>query len=340
MVPRSQVVRTLFAVAVLTSSFTALAQSPERRAAPLPAQAEQQQLDAVSSDGVSSRGEVPLPKRTTLGLKVDVSDTGNVSGSFTAGTETIYFEVLRGEPLDSGDPDAPPYALDIRIMDHDRTPFVLQTSGAGPISPTWFADSLTAESQPVDVDARQRALALFPRTARALSAYLDEHADAYVEVGALIELLNFHTIDQLFDFDREPQSPITTQATTTTTYKHKVTINKKRSNINLPNREYEHSALILQIYDKSGKYVGGWYTSNHGTAATSSLMTFQCSNSFTKTNVSFNMWDIMCESYSSVWPATHLCNNDTRQEYLSIKNSQAKNWGVCFGWAKYAPNCD
>jgi hypothetical protein len=330
----------LSALTVLTFSLTALAQSTAHRVAPSPAVAEQQQLDSESWHVASAPDKAPLPKRSMLGLKVDLSDDGNVSGSFTAGGETIYFDVLRGEPIDSGDPDAPPYALDIRIMDHDRTPFVLQTSGTAPISATWFADSLAAESKPVDVESRQRALALFPRASRALRAYLDEHAQAYVEIGALIELLNYHTLEQLFDLDRAPQSPITAQATTTTTFTHKVSIYKKRSNINLPNREYEHSALILQIYDKSGKYVGGWYTSNHGTAATSSLMTFKCSNSFTKTNISFNMWDIMCESYNSVWPVTHLCNNDTRQEYLSIKNSQAKNWGVCFGFAKYAPDCD
>jgi hypothetical protein len=303
----------------------------------------QEHLSLLLPDAPQPSDKERAPKRLLFGLNVTTNETGIVAGSFSAGTEMIYFEVLRGEPNDSADADAPPYGLDIRIMDRDRTPFVVQTAGTAPLSPTWFADSLKAESLPIDIEGRQRAFTLFPRAARALRAYINDHPHLQAELGALVEVLEYYTLEDLQDIESAPDEPahqITTHATAQAKYTHKVTIKKKRSNINLPRREYEHSALILQIYKQGGALLSSFHTSNHGTPATSSLMSTKCSKNFTKTNVSFNMWDIMCESYRSVWPVSHLCNDDTRQQYLSIKNSSSQNWGVCFGFRKYAPDCD
>ena len=339
MPPIPRFLRTLCVLAILSTSSSAIAQSSGHLSS-LPAA--RPDVEQLWPNALRTPEEERAPKRRTFGLHVENSQAGIVTGSFSAGTETIYFEVVRGGPNDSADADAPPYGLDIRIMDRDHTPFVLRTNGTTPMKAAWYGDTLQAESQPIDVEARQRAFALFPRAARALRAYTTEHPDSQPEIAGLIELLTFFTVEELHDIDGVPERPgiAQPQAAAPTQYSHKATIRKKRSNINLPWREYEHSAVLLQIYKPGGALLTSWETSNHGTAATSSLMSSKCSKTFTKTHISFNVWDIMCESYGSVWPATHLCNNDTRQEYLSIKYSSTKNWGVCWGYMKYAPDCD
>ena len=281
-----------------------------------------------------------LPKGFSYGLHITRADAGIVLGSFSIGNDAIYFEVVRGEPNDASDADAPPYGLDVRIMDRHRTPFVLRTAGAAPVDPTWYADVIASERLPIDIEARQRAFGLFPKAARALRAYDAEHTEARWEIAGLLEVLEYLKVEDLYDNDSVIERGDVREDATQVMYSHKVTIKKKRSSANLPKREYEHSAILLQIYKSNGALVDWWESCNHGTCATSSLMSAKCSKTFSKPDIRYYFSDGMCELYRSVWPVQHLCNDDTRQEYLSIKNSLIKDYGVCKGFRLYAPDCD
>ena len=260
-----------------------------------------------------------------FGLHVASSESGVLSGSFSAGIEKFTLKLYAASQT------IPPTLTRPRMVSTfvswiaTTRPSSYQTVGSAPITATWYADTLKAESQPIDVENRQRAFALFPKAARALRAYTAEHPESEFQVAGLIEVLDyFINVEELHDIEGAPDASAKVRAAATAQYSHKVTIKKKRSNINLPRREYEHSALILQIYKQNGALLSSWHTSNHGTAATSSSMSTKCSKTFTKTNVSFNVWDIMCESYRSVWPVQHLCNDDTRQEYYRSRTPRQR----------------
>lgn len=121
----------------------------------------------------------------------------------------------------------------------------------------------------------------------------------------------------------------------TTTYNNVVTIKKKTAF----NIVFEHSSLSYSLYKTSGQLLYTVVTCNHGSCASSSSMSTKCSKTFSQTTVDAYASDLLCDFYGSVYPA-HVCNNDTRAEYLSIKNRKRGTWSSCTTPRLYAPACD
>lgn len=293
----------------------------------------------------------PFPRLSQPGLEVAAGE-GIVSGSFTMACDTIYFEAIRGGMIESPDPDAPLYALDIRIMDQNHIPFFVQTAGPTPMARSWYADKEKSESLPLDIGGRQRAFAILPSAARALRAY-QKHTDHPAEatdrrrcvspgpdweIERVVAMMESLTIGDMQDIEGAcPAAVRAPQANAVATYTHKVTIKKKSANFPLA-QEWEHSAVLLQIYQAGGALLTDYYTCNHGACAIDPSMSTQCTTSVTKANINYYMWDLMCDYYGSPY-LLHLCNSDTLQEYLSVVNSSSQDWGICFTPRVYAPSC-
>jgi len=291
------------------------------------------------------------------GLEVRRPEQGMLSGSFTAAGRTIYFEAIRGDANPPDDFNAPAYGMDIRVMDSNHTPFLMQSATSTPLLSSWADDGSKDTVISLDLSERLRAFLMLPAAAKALRGYAkSEKATSEVEqedLEQVIALLESVRSSDLQDADNTRVSSIRPGvATTTTTYTHKAFVMRKTAFFASNPLEWEHSALLLRIYSSGGTLVKQQSYSNHGTPATDPSMQSKCFGSFVKANANVYTTDRACDQFGSLYIFNkylvgHVCNNDTRQQYLSVKGSSNTNWGICsFGGAAIlayyskAPNCD
>lgn len=281
---------------------------------------------------------IPQPK-----LEVTSTADGVITGSYTAGGRTIYFEAIRGEANVTNDPDAPPYGMDIRVMDGNHTSFLMQSANSTPLSNSWANDGTEDNAFGIDPAQRLGAFRMLPVAARALKNYLKQSKGTMSNLDQsdllqLIALLESVRADTLYDSESALE-PETAGEALTATYTHKTYIFRKDAWFN--GSPGDHSAVLLRIYSSGGSLVRQWRSCNHGTCADQSPpMYAKCFRSFLKGNTSIPTPDRACDQFRSpyvvrtTWPYTiyasgHVCNNDTRQQYLSIKGSSNINWGIC-----------
>lgn len=173
---------------------------------------------------------------------------------------------------------------------------------------------------------------------KALKTYNKKHKKTQWEIKEVIKLLvsviNENIFDEAKDFSTENQTQ-GKMSIASSSYTHEVAIRRKRAF----GVVFEHSAIRLRIYQTGSNLVAQYSTCNHGTCATDSSMSTKCIRTLFKPDLTFYLWDLMCDYWGYPY-GSHLCNGDTYQEYLSIKNSQSIDWGVCGTARLYAPNCD
>lgn len=289
------------------------------------------------------------------GLEVTRPEYGMLSGSYTAAGRTIYFEAIRGDANPSDDFEAPAYGMDIRVMDWNHTPFLMQNATSTPLLSSWADDGTKDNVFSLDLSERRRAFIMLPAAARALKVYArNDNAMSEVEQSDLeqvIALLESVRSSDLQDADNTRVASKRSHAATTT-YTHKAFVMRKTAFFQKNPLEWEHSALLLRIYSSGGTLVRQLSTSNHGTPATDPSMKAKCFGSFVKPNSNVYTMDRACDQFGSLYITKanfrgHVCNNDTRQQYLSVKGSSNMNWGICsfsgvalLAYYSKAPNCD
>lgn len=312
------------------------------------------QAMAVSGDA----GGIEQTNLPVIVIKAQVD--GNLNGSFTKEGYSIFFEAQRGEQNIGNDPDAPPFGLDIVIMDNNHIPFIVQKGGGNLINSHEEQDN--SEQLPNFEEDRRKAIAMLPDVIKTLK-------DLYVNVGTedrigiegvtqrnrweiweIISLMRSVTEDLSIKDNSAGGGNIKPLATSASKYTHEVTITKKSVGSGL-----EHSALMLKIYDSKGSKIFSMRTCNHGACADDKSMSKKCSNKFTKNHrnaygVYFGDCDATAgspytwlgggNSFNLIYFFGHSCNSDTKTEYLSIKNSQDKDWGYCWRPLLTAPSCD
>ena len=233
-------------------------------------------------------------------------------------------------------------------MDWNHIPFLVQTAASKPVSSTWVNDA-QGNSFWIDPAERRRAFEVLPAMSNALKRYIKSNGLPNInqpELDQVLALLESVRAEDLENADKSPVGLEGPQAATT--YTHKAFIMKKSAFYGA--LEAEHSAVLLRIYSSGGSLLRQQSYCNHGTCATASSMYAKCYGSFIKGNTNVTTIDQACDQYSSyIFTQAghgHVCNNDTLQQYLSVKGSANQNWGICdFNWTallayyRTAPSC-
>lgn len=273
-------------------------------------------------------------------LKIKIASNGFLMGSFAKDGRIIYFEVVRGEENPKGDPDAPKFAVDVRIMDANRLVFIGQIGGHGLFDSGWKEEYQALSSFPINTNERMLDFKLLPDMVRALKEYSKSHKNNQLEIKTLINMATIkdsELVDHEFNAEEEWKQLSSLAVTSGRIYKHRIAICKKKV---WDGYSYEHSAVKLEISEySSGKVLLRFYTTNHGTS--SKDMSEKCSSSLLRYDTKVYIWDNACDCLGFPYnPRVHVCNNDTKQEFQSQYNGSTRHWGYCVPWLLYAPNCN
>jgi len=291
----------------------------------------------LSLAGQEVRAENDQPK-----LTLSIGSDGAVNGSYTEEGRTISIEALRGEKNIGDDPDMLPSALDIRILDEDKISFLVQNNGVS--QDTGDMAWATVQENP-DEAIRQQAIGMLPNAIRHVRAALAGEAreNATIlnltdenrwEILAVLNLMRSMAEDLPEKVSRK--KPSDERSVMATSYKYKYEVIIKRKQI-VNGYTPEHSALLVNFYNGSGKYLGQFQSCNHGTCASSNTMSKRCSRTFTSNNP-IGVVDRVCDTFTSY--GVHFCHDDTRVQYLAFKNGYYGNYGECYAPMPTPPNCD
>lgn len=140
-----------------------------------------------------------------------------------------------------------------------------------------------------------------------------------------------------------------------TTYVHRVSIRYATCCNSLGH----HSAVLLEIFNSHGTFVGAVSTKNHGRDASDPTMVpaTGCPRSFGGRTTVFpnfrpyaatdlDYWGSDdaggCHTRYGLWPGSHVCNDDSQAMYWNLKYNVAGTWATCedatLRW--WAPHCD
>ncbi len=289
---------------------------------------------------ITSQGAPTESDQPKLTLSIDSDEA--VSGSYTEKGRTISIEALRGEENIGDDPDILPYVLDIRILDEDKIPFLVQNSG---VSQDLGDTEWTSVRENPNDAARQHAIGMLPNAIRyvraALAGETQENAtilnltgDNQWEITAILNLMRSMTEDLPGKtLGKKPAAEIITMATS---YQYKYEVKIRRKQI-VGGYTPEHSALLVNFYNGSGKYLGQFQSCNHGTCAGNSAMSTRCSKTFSSNNA-IGLVDKVCDTFTSY--RVHVCHDDTRIQYLAYKNGYYGGYSECYAPMLTTPNCD
>ncbi len=263
------------------------------------------------------------------GLTSLVAVPKGINGSFVAGSKVIHFETRRGPQtpryLRAGDPTAPIYEIDVRFLDEDGNPYLVQIGGDRPIDPTWSA---AAAKYKVDSEAKSD----FDLTAKSIETIkkLKFNNKYKPEQLALINLAS--TIEEAQVVEKVEAAPLqipNAQATLpVNSYRHKIEIRHKSCCFGLG----RHSATIGKYISITGVTTTAVITCNHGTCA--NQMALKCSwtsaspgNRTTRLNN-----NIACTTpYNPTSIFGHNSNDDTDLQYRAVRYNirPSTSSGVC-----------
>ena len=277
---------------------------------------------------------------------LSIGPDGTVTGSYTENEHAIYIEALRGEKNAEEDPSILPYALDIRILDEDKIPFLVQNNGVS----QGFGDIEWASvlENPDDF-ARQHAIQMLPNAIRyvraALAGEVPENAviqnltdENRWEILAVLDLMRSMAEDIPERAFRKKSSAERLAMAASYTYEYEVSIRKKK----VEGLWYtEHSALRVRYYNNTGERFAQYSSCNHGTCADNGVMSTKCSKRF-KHNSMIGLVNEVCDTFTSYKYKVHTCHDDTAVQYRTFKEG---GWRTglsveCYAPMLSVPNCE
>ena len=277
---------------------------------------------------------------------LSIGPDGTVTGSYTENEHAIYIEALRGEKNAEEDPSILPYALDIRILDEDKIPFLVQNNGVS----QGFGDIEWASvlENPDDF-ARQHAIQMLPNAIRyvraALAGEVPENAviqnftdENRWEILAVLDLMRSMAEDLSTRVFGEKLSAERSITATSYTYEYEVAVRKKK----VEGLWYaEHSALRVRYYNNTGERFAQYSSCNHGTCADNGVMSTKCSKRF-KHNAMIGLVNEVCDTFTSYKYKVHTCHDDTAVQYRTFKEG---GWRTglsveCYAPMLSVPNCE
>lgn len=280
-------------------------------------------------------------------LILSIEPDGAINGSYTENGRTIFIEALRGEKKsDTDDPDMLPYALDIRILDENGIPFLVQNSGVsqGLGDMEW----IRVQANP-DGAVRQHAIQMLPNAIRyvraALAGEVPENAviqnltdENRWEILAVLDLMRSMAEDIPERAFRKKSSAERLAMAASYTYEYEVSIRKKK----VEGLWYaEHSALRVRYYNNTGERFAQYSSCNHGTCADNGVMSTKCSKRF-KHNAMIGLVNEVCDTFTSYKYKVHTCHDDTAVQYRTFKEG---GWRTglsveCYAPMLSVPNCE
>ena len=277
---------------------------------------------------------------------LSIGPDGTVTGSYTENEHAIYIEALRGEKNAEEDPSILPYALDIRILDEDKIPFLVQNNGVS----QGFGDIEWASvlENPDDF-ARQHAIQMLPNAIRYMRATLESDSPKNTVIQNLTDENRWEVLN-ILDLMRSMAEDLSTRVfgeklsaersitATSYTYEYEVAVRKKK----VEGLWYaEHSALRVRYYNNTGERFAQYSSCNHGTCADNGVMSTKCSKRF-KHNSMIGLVNEVCDTFTSYKYKVHTCHDDTAVQYRTFKEG---GWRTglsveCYAPMLSVPNCE
>jgi len=270
------------------------------------------------------------------GITFELTAAGHATASYLGprNQRRVNVVVIRGEQNDLRvDPAASPYALDIKISDSDDFTIAAQSGSGHFVDQSWGRETTAV---PLSLEKHQRDVAELSSFANSLQEQVKPRLGKSTfsqwlwVVDEIVDLLRYTDDQSKISPSIDDYDPKAAAA-----YRIVVAIKKKVAF----GVVFEHSSLSSSTYKSTGQFLYSIITCNHGTCASSSTMSTKCSATFTQSTLDGYASDLLCDFYG--WPyLVHVCNNDTRAEYLSIKNRSRGTWSSCSTPRLYAPPCD
>ncbi len=269
-----------------------------------------------SNDRVQVDAAVIAPtQKVNNGLTALIAVPKGIHGSFSAAGKVIHFETRRGPQtpahLRADDPAAPLYEVDVRFLDAEGNPYLVQIGGDAPIDPSWStarAKPKTAQAAKSDFDLAHKAVDNIKR--------LKFNAKFKPEQMALINLLPAVEEAQVTEAVEPSASALPQAAVPVSTYRHRVEIHHKSCCFGLG----RHSATVGKYISNTGVTTTAVITCNHGTCA--HQMALKCSwTSASPGNRTTRLLNyVLCSTpYNPTSVFGHNSNDDTDLQYRAVR---------------------
>jgi hypothetical protein len=240
-----------------------------------------------------------------------------IYGSYEFDGKIVYFETRRGsrtpKHLRDGDPATPNYEIDVRFMNQDGEPFLIQLGGNAPLDKRWTD---AASKLKVDAEAKSDFELAFKTVESLKKLKFDQKFVA--EHKALLNLASVLESAQVVENIEgvTSQSLRAPSLLAVNTYRHKVEIHHKSCCLGFG----RHSATIGKYISAKGVTTTAVITCNHGTCA--NQMALKCSWTSASpgnrtTQVKNN---ITCSTpYNTTSVFNHNSNDDTDLQYRAVR---------------------
>ncbi|MFA6105809.1 MAG: hypothetical protein WC725_04450 [Patescibacteria group bacterium] len=237
------------------------------------------------------------------GLTIYKASGGELRGSYRANNSAIHFQALRGENLVLGvntvDPDAPAYAVSVRIIDQEGNPVAIAIGDSDERISAWQekVEGLGTGSNPDLSETFVLAQEATDVLSQTVTSGFDEE----------IKTLKRRSFTAAPVANAPGQS--SKMQALSSTWRYWLRMFRKDANFN--GNFADHSAVIVNVTKPDGTILN-YVTCNHGTCADDPSMQFRCQN--TVYPASQRPFAILpCDSVSSYgfFSGQHVCNDDT-----------------------------
>ena len=325
----------------------------------------------VLSLSLSGCGSSDSPASDKIGYKVLKSTSNELSGIYEENGKYIYWEAIRGTPIESPQPGEPTHLIDVRLSDSNGHVFHIEIGGHTPIRSEWATEPESvrtlSENDASDISYLTERLANSLINDKSILG-LDDVKDRLVNAALFIH--GTPLVLPSTSEDKKTEKLLTPGVGDQCgNFVHIVEVKKKSAFLKDSTyktlritKPFEHSAVLVSIYSISGNkriFNRSFGTSNHGTVASdpSMIAVKKCSKEIRRNNntVPF-MKDEPCSNNYILWAAIdaiplkyynmlsgwHTCNNDAYLQYLAAtQNSTPTNTAlVCMIPKFYAITCD
>lgn len=264
---------------------------------------------------------------------------------YVSSGRAISFEILRGTMSEAHhyrhDPGAPHFEMDLRILDNRQRTFYMSVGGHAPINESWVTAARADDDQFSNLKrwtdfelARDCLSILLSRGCPVgLEPEYDILVDAWYGLGKELERAS--------EYDLSNDVPVGDDATL---YRHKFHI-QYADGVEFLRIVWDwadHSAAKVNVYrqDPYGLH-GIWITNNHGRRADDPDMSLRCYENFWDRTNSTPASLYGCSTYYGIEPRRHLCNDDTLDQYLNVRENGDSYHITCadFYLRVAAPDC-